>query len=145
MPGGQGDVVEEAKAHAVRRRRMMAGRPDQAQGGAIASGQHGVHRGDTRSRSRQPHLIRRRADHRVRVEIAAACLGRLSNQGRHLGGMNPRDGLGGQWSKGSRLAARGQAGLVKPRVDGLQAGGALRVPAGFVLEEDRIAVEQGHA
>src|ERR1700722_1502398 len=37
MPGSQGNVVEQAESHAVIRRRMVAGRPNQAQGCAVLS------------------------------------------------------------------------------------------------------------
>ena len=72
--GGQGDVVEQAEAHAARRRGVMARRPDQAQGVAVLAAEHRIHGGRAGAGRRQGDRERLRADHGVAVEMAAALL-----------------------------------------------------------------------
>ena len=54
---GQGDVVEQTEAHAVRRCGVMAGRPHQAQSVAIVALHDGVHGGSAGAGRRQRDAV----------------------------------------------------------------------------------------
>src|SRR5205823_683595 len=68
---GQGDVVEKAETHAMGRRGMMAGRPDQAQGVRVLPMQHGVDGTGTSAGGGQGDLEGLRTDDRVDIKQAA--------------------------------------------------------------------------
>ena len=136
--GGEGDVVEQAEAHAARRRGMMAGRTDQAQGVGLLAGQHGIDGGNARSRGSQRDLERLRADRRVGVDVAAAVLGQLLGHVDHAGRVQLPDGLFAHGFVSARGAFLDQAGLVEPGRDAPQAVRSFRMPSPSVVLEEQL-------
>ena len=72
--GGEGGIIEDAKAHRPVRRRVMPGRPDQRKGRLHTADHHGIdspHRGPGSGNGGGPTA---RGSHRIpRVKIPAAC------------------------------------------------------------------------
>jgi hypothetical protein len=75
---GQSDVVEQAKAHAMGGRGMMAGGPHQAQRRPVATAQDSVHGRDTGTGRGEGHLERVGRDDGVRIKQSAPMLGDLA-------------------------------------------------------------------
>src|SRR5262245_14808225 len=142
VAGSQGDVVEEAEAHRVRRRGMMPGWADEAERDWIRPGKNRTGRGTTRPGGREADPIRRRADDGVGVQVAAPGFGQTPHaldDGSQVREGERLYGQGGECAGGTAVA---QPCLGQHVVDRAQPLGGLRVMAGLVFEKDWVGVEQ---
>ena len=69
-----GDVVEQAEAHRLHRRRVMAGRPHEAVRRCHVAAHHGIDRVQRAADDVRRDVVRTRRDQRVRIDPAAALL-----------------------------------------------------------------------
>ena len=97
MPGGHGDVVEQAETHRAVGHGMMARRANQAQALGVFAAYHPLDGIAHAARRLQRDVVAARADDRVGFDVAAAGLGVGPNlvdvgRGMHAGEMLTRDG-----------------------------------------------------
>ena len=145
MLSGERDVVEETEAHTLDLGCMVSGRPHQAKRRLVRAFQHGV---DCRYASpgrRQSDREGVGTDDGVRFDAFAAVLGNLPDLRHELGRMQPGDRLFGERFILASIAALRQTCLFQQPRNGAQ---PLRpfgmIPAGLMLQKQRIAIEQCH-
>jgi len=90
---GQSYVAKQAKAHAARRRRMMSGRPHQAQRSLFRTFDNCIDGSRASPGRGQRHLERIRTDDGIGVQHAAAVFGQLLGAVNHLRVVDLGDGL----------------------------------------------------
>ncbi len=128
----------------MRRRGVVSGRANQAESVFFCSLDDGVHRGRAGARRRQSHLEGVRTQDCVRIKHPAAMLGHLLGGLDLLGGMNLAHRFLGQGLVLARLTFFSQARRLESPSNRPQPIRRLGMPAGIVLQKQRILIEKSH-
>jgi hypothetical protein len=133
--GGDGGVVDEAKPHAVSRRRVVTRWPDEGEGRLGPTVEHGVDGGDRRPGPEQCHLPGVAADEGVGIQGTATGQGQLLQAVEVGEVVDPLQRLQPARPEGHLGPSVGQARRGQRRLDGGDPARRLGVAARFVAEE----------
>lgn len=141
MRGGKRDVVEQAEAHAARRRRMMARRTDQAERRLLAACQDSIDGSAAGAGGSAGHVIRGATDHGIGVERADLLLGGESRPLDNAWIVDLFDHICRQRRERSPRTTRRQTRIIETPCDHAQALSTLGMGACLVAQERRVGDE----
>ncbi|CAN5395732.1 hypothetical protein BH10PLA2_BH10PLA2_12010 [soil metagenome] len=138
MCSRDGDVVEKAKTHTGFRRRVMSGRPNQAECSVIDATNDVIDCGHAGTGSIQGDLEGRWRNNSVRIQIAAAAFGQEFGAFVNLRLMNSENRFSIRWRKTPCAAAAQEVGVLETLRNPAQAFSIFRVVASRVFEKNLI-------